>query len=635
MIELLVAAWLTGGTAGVGHALLQALGAPRSDPFQTAVFSVAVGYAALILIVLALGLAGGLYASAIWALVCLWAVGGSYRLLRVLAKYGGVVRLWRPDPRGPGLWLALLAGLGLVFQLVRALAPPHGATDPLAYQLALPRIYLAHHGLSFEPTITGSLYPTNMGLLYVVAEALRNGILAQLLHLGMGVLVCLAIYAFCRRHFSAREGLWGAAIFSFVPVVTVFAPQGYVDVGLCFFQFVALWAVLEWTEAPGRRALLLSAVLTGIAMGVKHQGLTTALVGGAAILGRRLWVDRDPRSAARDLALYGVVALALVAPWYARAWVCAGNPVWPLASGLFGGLPFGSHPVVVSGETGGGGASWWQAIVPPAAWFRDYAESMNPWAWTFRPDGWQKAIGVYFVALLPGVFLFARSRVSLQLAAFCLAYYVLLVRLLHMNPRYGLVLFAVASVLCGGVAHRLATSSLRPVRLLFAAAAVATAVCNVAWSYALAQPLFAVAAGGEGREVFLAREEPGYRMFRYVNESTPPSSRILLQGDVKGYYCQRPYLWDHPHQAVLRYADMDSPARLLERLRELGVTHVARMIQIPPARLALGYPQYFADPFHEEFRRRYLRLVYHDESYAVFEIAYPQSAGDSGDARRS
>ena len=82
-------------------------------------------------------------------------------------------------------WHALLVCLilgSLLFLALKAAAPPHGATDPLAYQLALPKIFLQKGYLSFEATITGALYPDNMNMLYVVGLALRNGALAQLIH---------------------------------------------------------------------------------------------------------------------------------------------------------------------------------------------------------------------------------------------------------------------------------------------------------------------------------------------------------------------------------------------------------------------------------------------------------------------
>ena len=100
---------------------------------------------------------------------------------------------------------------------------------------------------------------------------------------------------------------------------------------------------------------------------------------------------------------------------------------------------------------------------------------------------------------------------------------------------------------------------------------------------------------------------------------------VLLQGIVKGFYCDRPYLWDHPHQMVINYGEYDTPQKLIKRMRQLRISHIVRMINIPPIRTGIGYPQYFADPMHETFRKEYLTLLYRDESYALFEVAYPAS----------
>ena len=47
------------------------------------------------------------------------------------------------------------------------------------------------------------------------------------------------------------------------------------------------------------------------------------------------------------------------------------------------------------------------------------------------------------------------------------------------------------------------------------------------------------------------------------------------------------------------------------------------MIRIPQGRVAMGYPQYFTDAFHEAFRQHHLKLVYRDESFVLFEVVYP------------
>ena len=190
-----------------------------------------------------------------------------------------------------------------------------------------------------------------------------------------------------------------------------------------------------------------------------------------------------------------------------------------------------------------------------------------------------------------------------------------------MNPRYGLVLFAFLSILCGYVIERLLRCRVKVIPMMFKVAFVATTFLNISWAYALAKPVLPVSTGVESREQFLTKAVTNYRVFRYANNQLPPSARILLQGIVRGYYCDREYLWDHPFQATINYEDFSKPDELLERMGQLGVTHVVRMIHIPSFRQKF-FPQYFADPFHEEFRKRHLKALYNDEAYVLFKVVY-------------
>ena len=158
-------------------------------------------------------------------------------------------------------WLLVLAGGGLLLNLLRALMPAHGAVDPLAYHLALPKLYLLRHHLSFERTLTGALYPDHVGMLYLLAIGLRDATLAQVVHWLMGAATVVAVWCFCRQHFDRHVGAWAVAVFSFTPVFVFFAPLSYVDIGVGLFQVLALWALYKWCGEGGRRGLLLAAVL--------------------------------------------------------------------------------------------------------------------------------------------------------------------------------------------------------------------------------------------------------------------------------------------------------------------------------------------------------------------------------------
>ena len=78
---------------------------------------------------------------------------------------------------------------------------------------------------------------------------------------------------------------------------------------------------------------------------------------------------------------------------------------------------------------------------------------------------------------------------------------------------------------------------------------------------------------------------------------------------------------------MINYRKYNTPSSLIERMRDLDISHIVRMIDMPGIRMALGYPQYFADPFHEKFRKKYLKLIYKDELYVLFEVVYPASVG--------
>ena len=75
---------------------------------------------------------------------------------------------------------------------------------------------------------------------------------------------------------------------------------------------------------------------------------------------------------------------------------------------------------------------------------------------------------------------------------------------------------------------------------------------------------------------------------------------------------------------LLQYNDYPTAESLLQQIDQLGITHIVRMIYIPPGRTqGVGYPQYFADALHEDFRKKFLKLLYRDDGYVVFEVVYP------------
>ena len=622
MIELPIALVLFASAIGVGRYVLAASGVAFRNGPEELCFSAVSGLGLLAYLFLLVGLAHLLYATVIYVVLAVWAVFGLFQSYRFIVSFAAPIQRGARVLASSPVY-AIISGLAMVaffLSVTRALAPPHGATDPLAYQLALPKIFLLKHHLSFEPTITGALYPSFVGILFLIGISLQNGILAQLIHLFLGALCVVAICSFCKTYFSLRIGIWAGTIFSFVPILVVFGSQGYVDVGLCFFQFMAFWALIGWVYHSDQKMLVLAGLTTGLALGTKHQGMPTLLLGVAAILMSVTLRGGGASNMVRNVGIFIAAAATVVGPWYVRAYVEAGNPIWPVGNSLFeNAASFGLSPTFGQGGKEEG-ISLFRELIPSLSWFTTYRTSMSPWAWTFSPIGWQKAIGVYFISLVPGILFIRRGRLATSLIMSCGIYYVILIRFLHMNPRYALVLFAFLSVLAGIVAEHLSSNRNTGVSNVFKIAFVATLCLNIAWCFAMARSTLDVALGRESREHFLQKTESNYGLYKVINENLDENATVLLQGIVKGYYCNREYLWDHPHQDVLRYERHRTAEELYARMDALNITHVARMINIPPSRTYLGYPQYFRDDFHEDFRRKYLRLVWRDQFYALFSL---------------
>lgn len=620
MVDVVYIAAIATISTGMGLTLLRRLGPICESRAEELVFSLGFGLGTLALAVQALGFAHLLYVEVFYGLLALGALVGSRELVGLSGRLEGYLGVIRLQWRSLHFWLLVLVGANLLLNLLRALLPAHGAVDPLAYHLALPKLYLLRHHLDFERTLTGALYPDNVGMLYLLAIGLRDASLAQVVHWFMGAATVVAIWCFCRRYFTSRVGAWAAVVFSFTPVFVFFAPLSYVDIGVGLFQFLGLWALYKWTREGGHRALMLTAVFMGLAMGSKHTGLFVAIAGAVVVAGWGLYRRESYARVMQSVALYGAIAVGLAAPWYLRALWEAGNPVWPVANGLFGGLPYKGGYSISAGVIAADSVRFVDRVQDLAQ-----AAATSFWRWAWDDSlGWQRATGVYYVALIPGALAYWRMRGVRWLAAVGLVYYLIAVLYVDGNPRYNIALFALLSVLVGLVAERLAGQRQRLVGAVFKIVFVGTLTANLAQSYALSYQGIRYAMSSQNAESFLREHESNYQAFRFVDQHLPDDAKVLLQGIVKGYYCERVYMWDHPYQMLLQYGDHPSAESLLQQINQLGITHIVRMIYIPPGRTqGVGYPQYFADALHEDFRKKFLKLLYRDDGYVVFEVVYP------------
>ena len=177
----------------------------------------------------------------------------------------------------------------------------------------------------------------------------------QVVLMGFAPLTGLALFCAGRRWFGATVGWLAAVIYLSTPWTYRLAIIAYVEGALSCYLFLALFAVLLAVEAlrrdgddsAARRLFLLAGLFAGSAMACKYPGLVSVvlplgLASGVAVARSQRSGVRGQGSAIKAITFFFIGTALAVGPWLFKNWVMTGNPVYPLAYGLFGGLDWDS-----------------------------------------------------------------------------------------------------------------------------------------------------------------------------------------------------------------------------------------------------------------------------------------------------
>ena len=116
-----------------------------------------------------------------------------------------------------------------------------------------------------------------------------------------------------------------------------------------------------------------------------------------------------------------------------------------------------------------------------------------------------------------------------------------------------------------------------------------------------------------------------WNALEWINANTPVNSRVLLLGETRAYGFKRPLLVAtvHDRHPLAHWAEnSDNAKKLLDKLRKEGIGHIFRNQQ-EEARIS-GYPMFHLNPHGSQvwdnFRRLYLRNVYHDGNVVIYRV---------------
>lgn len=501
--------------------------------------------------------------------------------------------VWR---HGPG-YRAVLVFLAfwVVLSLVGALIPPGSADyDGLSQHLAQAWTY-AHEQAVFPLWFDHhSQFPATMQMLFTGGMLADGYVTARLLNCLTGLMciiwVVLIANRFVRTEESTLPGLWAALVVVTMPIFAYLTGVTYVDLAVASFGLGGLYFFLAWYHERQSSALLLMGLMLGGGMTVKMQILALAglLIVASAIVAIR-------RSRGRQLAVAVGLMLVVGSPWYIKTYLITGNPVYPFAYEIFGGKQWSQQQADAyerhQMEFGVG-------ELPSPAQMRQMPGYVQRFIGPRAPHRW--LMGPVLLTLYPWEFSVGSGPAQSYLTEWIGPLVLPLALLLLFLPRppsartilwlmlplwlwwfysmqYTRYLLPTLLLLCPVLGYSL--SRLLSHRGLVRASAAAL---TGAWSLIALVPLLLnvsiampVLTGQMSWQTYLTHTLDVYEPSRYIAEYLPTDAKIATYGEPRYYYFRRPAIWADPgHSRLLEYQGMAGPEELIDRYRQLGVTHV-------------------------------------------------------------
>lgn len=354
LFPMAVAAAVCAVSGMLGLLTLAALGIDRRlTKLENFFFAEAVGLNLVSTWTLAVGLFGGLH-NRLWFIgpVLAVAVGwgwwcrlrGRDRSSSLMIESGKVENeLWWLNRK----WLWWLGGVFAVVMLLGGLLPPC-EFDVREYHLEAPKEFFAAGAIRFVPyniyanMALGTEMHALLGMVLTgdwwVGALVGKAIIALFIPL-----TALGLLAAGRRLFSTAAGLMAALVYLSIPLLVNISTVGFIEGAAALYLFATLYAMLlvGGDREASLRHWFLPGYLAGASVACKYPGLLFVVAPlGAWLLWLR-WGRRDEDGRwSPDLLAPVVFSLAVVAGcglWLAKNWVLAGNPLYPLLYGLFGG----------------------------------------------------------------------------------------------------------------------------------------------------------------------------------------------------------------------------------------------------------------------------------------------------------
>lgn len=516
----------------------------------------AAGYCALSLLALVLGQAGVFTRAALDTVAILFALVGvvfaglDLRRLRGRVRDGGLVRR-----------LLVATAAIVVVDVVLASAPPTSG-DATAYHLTAPKLWLGAGRMFSIWWDWTTFQPFAAEMHYSYALALGDGRAAMVVGALLSGLSAVAVYGLGRELAGSTIGALAALLWVGQGMFLWEATGAFVEAIAGGLLALAAWHLAVFARSGQLADAALSGLAVGAAASTKYHALLFVPV--LALVAWRL--GRRHRRAIPALAAVAA-GTAVCLPWYLKTWIVTGDPLYPLATGVFGGKLWTPADAAWFAQSYQpyGPEHWWQA-------------PLFPLLFLIEPGRYERgyAFGLALFVLAP-VGAFVAGRWGRATGIGLLAYLVVWTASMHQITRYLLLVMPFSALLAAaGAAWALRRGvwiRRGAVATLAVTGAVLAAITGVfAWQVAPG------VAGTESTARYVQRLTGTYDGLRWLDTHLDGRGRLLVIGMRNLYWLNRPYVSFYP---PLLAPGVDA-ATGRERLRGYDVRYVASLGGVPP-----------------------------------------------------
>jgi len=612
--------------AALGKKLFKWLRIESHSFLESSLFSQGLGLAVFTHLLIGLGVAG-LFNQWSINLLLLGVFLLSYReiesiIQQIKAKFGNLLT---SDISWVGILLLLILAIQVFFNLAGASVLPSG-WDALGAHLTRAKEWVRLHSLEAIPYISfgGRFYPSNIGMLYVMSLLVKDVILAKLIHFSFGILTLMGIYALGRRYFSSKVGLISAAIFYTIPVVAYLSTTAYVDLGLTFYAFLALYALINWIATNRKSWLIISGVMSGLCVGSKYAGfLPVAMLVVGILLQSWLVKKENFIVVGKNLLLFVLLAGLIGSFWYVRGFIIYGGFVpFGLALRLWSTIRAAFWKMLTLGPLNPENLS--PALAFDFSFLRDKA--LVPWKLTMYGSALDRVydpggVGIFFLAFLPFLLLprFRENKMIKFILYYSLVFFVIWTIYLPVK-RCFIPIFPLLSIIVGYIIMRIWETK-KIIRIPLSALLILTLIFQVVYiapgGLSKTYQRVLVLVGQTPQEDYIMKNEETYPVYSYINGNLSPDAKLYIMNDLRAFYCDRPYITSIIRKDGGRYL-FRKGKELLAKLEELGISHIV-------ANQSSWDRQYGKERYPgvlEEVRAEHLRIIYDRGPFMVFQIRY-------------